>query len=179
MFNNKLRTREDAGGIPPPAACARSAVGTYVRAWRQLCDAMWQDELEDPLFGRAVELVEAGQPGPGPDAPWLQREAWRDCIRSWWFSVRDCYASPAEIPQDWIVVQREWEPERELASTAERTRTVCSERRAATWARVEALIETGDYWPLHLDAPHLVRAQFETLRHWAPAAVSEHAAASQ
>jgi hypothetical protein len=146
----------------------RRAVGTYVMAWRKLCDAVWRQELEDPLFRRAVELAEAAQPGPGPDAHWLQREAWRDCIRSWWFSVRDHYARPAEIPGDWLIEQREWEPDRAPSSNPERARAVCSARRAAAWARAEALIETGAFWPLDLDAPHLVRAQFETLREWAP-----------
>jgi hypothetical protein len=135
-----------------------------------VCDAVWQEELEDPRFRRAVELVEATQPGPGADAHWLQREAWRDRIRSWWFAGRDLYASPADIPDDWLNEQREWEPERGLSLNLGKARAVCSARRAATWTRAEALIETGEFWPLHLDAPHLVRAQFETLRDWAPVA---------
>jgi hypothetical protein len=145
-------------------------VETYVSAWRRVCDAVWQEELQDPLFRRAVELVEAGQPGPGPDAHWTRREAWRDCIRAWWFVSRDLYASPADIPEDWLTDQREWEPERALSPGAEERRAVCAAFRAATWARAEALIDTGGFWPLHLDAPHLARAQLETLRQWAPAA---------
>jgi hypothetical protein len=175
MLNGRLDRREGAGSIPTSSAASnRRALGTYVTVWRRLCDAVWREELDDPLFRRAVELVEANLPGPGPDAHWLQREAWRDCIRSWWFSVRDCYANPDEIPHDWLVAQREWEPERELILHAERA--VCSEHRTATWARAQALIETGAYGPLHLDAPHLVRAKLETLRQWVP--VAEHAVPS-
>jgi hypothetical protein len=163
MLSSQLRRRASS------AASGRNSVETYVTAWYRVCNALWQRELEDPLFRRAVELVEANQTEPGPDTHWLHREAWRGCIRAWWFSVRDCYASPAEIPQDWIVLQREWEPERETLNPAQ-SRAVCSEQRAATWAQVEALIETGAYWPLDLDAPHLVRAQFETLCEWVPPA---------
>jgi hypothetical protein len=164
MLNSGLRKRKGMACIPATAAPGgRWVAGTYVSVWRQLCDAVWQQELEDPLFRRAVELAKANQ--LRPDVHWLQREAWRDCIRSWWSSVRDCYVDPTEIPHDWIVAQCEWEPERDSSLNPE--------RRAATWARAEALIETGAYWPLHLDAPHLVRAQFETLREWVPTAVAE------
>lgn len=168
---SELRNSEAiAGAQGRPASCGRWAVGTYVTAWQRLCDAVWREELQDPFFRRAVELAEANQPGPAPDAHWLDHEVWRDCIRSWWFAGRDLYATPADIPDDWLMEQREWEPERELSWTLEKTRAVCSARRAAAWARAEVLIETGEFWPLHLDAPHLVRAQFETLRQWAPVA---------
>jgi hypothetical protein len=169
MLNSQLRSRKGMNGVPARAAIAgRQSAGTYVLAFRKLCDAVWREELEDPLFRRAVHLVEASQPGPGRDAHWLQREAWRDCIRSWWFSVRDCYANPAEIPHDWIVAEREWGSEHAASLNLGLARATCSERRAATWARAAALIETGAFWPLELDAPHMVRAQFETLREWAP-----------
>jgi hypothetical protein len=171
MLDRALLQREAIRSVPEkPAPGGRWAVATYVTAWRRLCDAVWREELEDPLFRRAVELVEANQPGPGSDAHWLEHEVWRDCIRSWWFAGRDLYAGPADIPADWLVEEREWEPERELAPNLEKTRALCSARRAATWTRAEILIETGEFWPLHLDAPHMVRAQFETLRQWAPLA---------
>jgi hypothetical protein len=167
MLNSKLHSPEGAGSArASSAARRRNTAETYVAAWRRVCDALWQLELEDPLFRRAVELVEANRPGLSPDTDWLLREAQRDRIRTWWFSVRDCYACPAEIPQDWIVMQREWKPDRQTSLNP--ARAVCSERRAATWARVEALIDTGAYWPLHLDIPELARAQFETLHEWVP-----------
>jgi hypothetical protein len=156
--------------IPAMAdARGRSTLATYVAAWRKVCEAVWQEELEDLLFRKAVELVEAHQ--PGPEAHWLQRlqrEAWRDSIRFWWLSVRDCYSRPAEIPHDWLIDQREWETEGAASLNRETARAACPELRAHTWARVEALIETGEFWPLHLDVPQLARAQFETLREWVP-----------
>jgi hypothetical protein len=168
MFDSESSTAVPGG---------RWAVGSYVSAWRQLCDAVWLKELEDPRFRRAVELATADTPGPWPDTHWLQREAWRDCIRSWWFPIRHHYATPADIPDDWLVDQREWEAERATASSPQQARAARSERRAATWAHAEALIGTGAFWPLHLDPPHLVRTQFETLREWAPLAAPERAVA--
>jgi hypothetical protein len=177
MLNSKLHRRERADSIwTCSAAGGRNEAATYVAVWRRLCDALWHEELEDPLFRRAVELVEANHPEPGADARWLQREAWRGSIRYWWFSVRDCYASPAEIPQGWMVAQREWETKDELSLSLELAGAHSSGQRAATWARVEALIDTGAYWPLHLDAPHLLQAQFETLHEWAPAVPNRAAA---
>jgi len=169
MLNSQLHSRKRMTIVSARAAIdSRQAVGTYVLAFRKLCDAVWQEELKDPLFHRAVQLVEANQPVPGSDAHWLQREAWRDCIRSWWISVRDCYSNPAEIPHDWILTDRAWDSKHASSLNPEQARVICSERRGATWARAATLIETGAFWPLELDAPHMVRAQFETLREWAP-----------
>jgi len=171
-----LDTEEN--GVPSTAAPAgRWAVGTYVSAWRQLCDAVWLRELEDPLFRRAVELAIADTSGPWPDTHWLHHEAWRNCIRSWWLPVRARYATPGDIPDDWLRGQREWEAERPASSGSDEARATRSERLAATWVSAEALIGTGAFWPLHLDPPHLVRTQFETLREWVPQAGSERAVA--
>jgi hypothetical protein len=168
----------------------RWAVETYLGAWERLCDTAWRRELEDPLFARAAALAVEDEHGPTEDAPWLEREAWRDIVRSWWFAARGHYASPDEIPLAWMLEQRErdadgypgimiaWEPDRESWVEPDIAAAAYTARQDETWALMRALIATEQFWPLHLDTERAARAQFDTLRQWAPSALSAGADAS-
>src|SRR5262245_11187323 len=90
----------------PAVSSGRWAVETYAFAWQRLCNAAWREELEDPIFRRAVErAIEDEQ--VMVDAPWPHSEDFRDYVRSWWLLAREHYRSPDDVPSDWIIEQRE------------------------------------------------------------------------
>jgi len=169
-------------------AGGRWAVATYASAWRRACDALWREDLADPLFQRAVALAIEDDPTI-VDSIWPYSERWRDYIRSWWLPARVHYRGADEIPIDWIMEQRGRDvdgfqgiayrrPEREFALAEAEAAKAYSARLEAKWGRLKVLIGTGDFWPLHLDAEQLLRAQFETIGDWAVSFAASGARAS-
>jgi hypothetical protein len=181
-------------GLSESTATARTrggrwAVATYASAWRRACDALWREELADPLFQRAVALAIEDDPTI-VDSVWPYSERWRDYIRSWWLAARVHYRGPDDIPIDWIMEQRGRDadglqgdivcrqPEREFALAEPEAAKAHRATLEAKWERLKALIGTGDFWPLHLDAEQILRAQLETMGDWAVAFAAKGACAS-
>jgi hypothetical protein len=144
------------------ASAGRWAVDTYASAWRRLCEAVWCDELQDPMFSRAVELAGVDMPGLRDSGHWLGREGCRNEVRVLWHEARieyrphdAVYWHPDSIPADWVDRQRKQQEESRWRGWG------CEQEH---WQRVRTLAASGDFWPLHLDSEHLLRAQLDTLR---------------
>jgi len=146
----------------------RSAVESYASAWQGVFDALWREELEDPLFRAAAASEESDAGWWSPPNDWVHREAWRDHVRCWWSVAKGHYSTVDAIPKDWVMceVEREHADCYDVevffeAPVSNQVDTV--EFQETKWRRIEALIDTEAFWPLHLDSKRLLRAQYEQL----------------